>query len=188
MWKVSCEYKDLYILKKNSRVKYYTIKDKLPKSIIKQMSTENNGGIFILDKEGNKIIKNSKSLNKPKYWRLNGQSLYNGLLHPLVRKNITNTYHKYFEDAIIKSGLTKIDIPENKYIKIAVNIYEHENSGVIPDIDNLWPLEKWFTDSLVSLGVIPDDSPKFVISNGEKCYKFIPNDQQRTLEFIITLV
>lgn len=194
MWRVICEYKDLYILKKNSKPIYYKKSEinKVPKYIKKTLSTEYlKVGLYdyLTDLEGNRIIKNKKVLGKPKYWKVNGQALYSGTLHPLIRKNITLIYHEYFKDAIIKAGLSKIEIPDDYGLKIALNIHEYrDKSGVIPDIDNLWPLEKWFTDSLVELGIIPDDSPKYVINNGEKCYKWIDNDQMRSLEFNITLI
>jgi len=190
MWRVTCEYRDLYVLKKNSKQQYYTTKDKIPKYIQKQLSTEYlslGKKIYLLDKEGNRIIKNSNKLNKAEYFKLNGQKLYNGTLHPLVRKSITNLYHEYFKTAIINAGLTKLELPEGKSFKIAVNIYVVESSK-LPDVDNLWPLEKWFTDSLVELGIIEDDSPKFVRSNGEKTYVWLNEGETNYLEFIITTI
>lgn len=188
---VEMPYENHYILSKAMKPKYWKFKDKdkLPKKYLDNLSTEYKvvgKSSYCQDNQGNRFIKNTKSLGKAKYWVLNGQSFYNAAIHPRTRASIALHYHQVFEYYIKQANL-KIEIPIDKSLKISVDIYV-ENSGIMPDVDNLWPLEKWFQDSLVNLGIIPDDSPKYIRSSGEKTYIWVNREDQRKLVFKIDVI
>ena len=192
MWRVICPYENTFVLSKAQKPKYWKFKDlaKVPKKYQHDLSTEAlviGNTLYAKTFNNERIIKNTKSLGKPKLWVLNGQSLYSGNLHPLIRAKIRDHYHKLFRDCIKDSKLAVIDIPQGLALKVSVDIYEL-NKGHLPDALNLWPLIKWFEDSLVELGVIPDDSPKYVRSSGENTYIWVENEDQRKLVFKIDVI
>ena len=49
-------------------------------------------------------------------------------------------------------------------------------------------LEKFFEDALQECGVIPDDSPKYVIESGRKRYHWVSTETERKLVFNIEVV
>jgi hypothetical protein len=53
------------------------------------------------------------------------------------------------------------------------------------DVDNQWLWTKWFLDTIVELGKIPDDSVKYVRSAGQ--ITFIPS-KDRKLVFNLQLI
>jgi len=191
MWNVTCPYESTFVLSKAIKPKYWLFRDliKIPKKYQYNLSTEAlviGTKLYAQTTNGERLIKNTKNLGKPKLWVLNGQSIYNAAIHHTVRRKIADHYHNVFTHYIEKAKLT-IDIPEDKALKLSIDIYEI-NKGIMPDIDNLWPLEKWFTDSLVNAGVIPDDSPKYVRSSGEKTYNWVNTEDERKLVFTIQVI
>lgn len=192
MWKVICPNENTFILSKSQKPKYWLFKDlaKIPKKYRHNLSTEAlviGKMIYAKTTDNERIIKNTKSLGKPKVWTLNGQMLYSGVMHHSLRAKIRDHYHKLFRGCIKDANLKAIDIPLGSSLKISVDIYEL-NKGHLPDALNLWPLIKWFEDTLVELGIIPDDSPKYVRSSGENTYIWVDNENERKLVFKIQLI
>lgn len=171
--------------------KYWLWKDRaiLPKKHTEVLRAEPlviNGKSYCCDVEGNRFIKNSKKAGQPNIWILNGQDLYNAKLDWRVRKNVAKWYHEYMA-TYIKQQLSPIDIPEGKFLSISCDIYEVKR-GNMPDVSNMWLLEKFFEDALQECGVIPDDSPDYVRESGRKKYHFVDSELDRKLVFTISVI
>jgi len=141
--------------------------------------------IFCCDEEEERFLKNTKSAGKPNLWVMNGQDLYNAMMNWRMRKTVAKYYHTYFSN-YIKEQLTPIDIPEGKFLSISCDIYEVKRK-MMPDVSNMWLLEKFFEDALQECGVIPDDSPDYVIESGRKRYHWV-EEEDRKLVFTIQIV
>lgn len=154
--------------------KYADIIDRHPKIIkTKAYCASPNGDLF---------VKNTKKVGHARYWVINGQQLYSGTLHPLVRSKITKYFHTYFTH-YINQQLPRIVNIEGP-LSISCDIYEIKRSH-IPDIDNLWPLIKWFQDALQETGKIIDDCPDVIIESGRKRYHWVEDEKDRKLIFNI---
>lgn len=157
--------------------KYSELLDRHPK-IIKQKE-------YCTTPEGELFLKNTKKVGTPNIWVINGQQLYSGTMHPLIRSKITKYFHNYFAN-YIKAQLP-IDISKEGLLSISCDIYEIKRAH-IPDIDNLWPIIKWFQDALQETKRIPDDAPDFIIESGRKRYHWVTNETERKLVFTIKIL
>jgi hypothetical protein len=177
-----------YLKSENTRAKYWLWKDraKLPKKYSIHLSPEplvRGVKAYCVDEEGNRFVKNTKKVGTANRWILNGQCLYNATLNWRLRKSIAKYYHDYFSE-YIKEQLTPIHIPEGKFLSVSCDIYEIKR-GNMPDASNMWLLEKFFEDALQECGIIPDDSPDYVLESGRKRYHFIETAEDRKLIFTI---
>tara|TARA_R100001463_G_scaffold23551_2_gene56415 strand:- start:25833 stop:26417 length:585 start_codon:yes stop_codon:yes gene_type:complete len=180
-----------YLKSENTRAKYWLWKDreKLPKKYSTQLSPSpliKGTKAYCADIEGNRFVKNTKKVGTQNRWILNGQDLYNATLNWRLRKSIAKYYHEYFS-RFIQEQLTPITIPEGKFLSIGCDIYEVKR-GNMPDISNMWLLEKFFEDALQECGIIPDDNSDYVIESGRKRYHFVETADDRKLVFTINLV
>jgi len=141
------------------------------------------------------VAKKTRKTGKPKFWTVNGQSLYNATLHYRLRGTLTKYYHKYLSK-YIKRQITKeqiIDInkyvfPDSKYkLSVSLDIYDIRR-GKMPDVSNLWLWIKWFEDALQESNIIPDDNPDYVIESGRTRYHFVDNEEVRKLVFTLSLI
>jgi hypothetical protein len=184
-------------LSMRTKTKYWLAKDfnKLPKKHLENINLQNKfklikGILYLIDKNGDRFIKNSKKAGTPKFWRINGQDLYNAVLNYIIRAKVADYYHNYFSK-YIKEQLQPInfteDMIDNYGLSISCDIYEIKQFP-IPDVSNMWLLEKFFEDSLVNCGIIPDDNPNYVIESGRKRYFWVSNPEERKLIFYITLI
>lgn len=161
-------------LSKSRRAVYYTqedfLKGKLPKKFILQQK-----GIitspclkspykFITNNLYNEetkefVIKNTKSVGRPRYWVINGQSIYSGNIPPQQRSVLMAKLHEYFKELI--GDCPKINLIDKERYQIKYLWYLLEDK-VYPDVSNLWPYGKAINDVLVKdLKVVEDDSPKY---------------------------
>ncbi len=140
------------------------------------------------------IAKKSRKSGKPRYWTVNGQGLYNATMHYTLRSKITKYYHNYLS-GYIKTQITKkhkeaintvVYKGSLQKLAISLDIYEIKKHKM-PDIGNLWLWIKWFEDALQESGIIPDDNPDYVIESGRKRYCFVNNENERKLEFHISI-
>ncbi len=171
-----------------TRPKYWLWKDreKLPKKYKDILRPSPLTGIYCCDAEGNKFLKNSKKVGTPNLWMLNGQDLYNAALNWRVRKSVAILFHEYFSE-YIKEQVKPIVLPEGKFFSISCDIYEIKR-GNMPDVSNMWLLEKFFEDALQICGIIPEDSPDYVIESGRKRYFWVENASERKLIFTIKII
>lgn len=185
------EWEASYLKARATNPKYWLWKerDKLPKKHSIALSPEpliRGAKAYCVDSEGMRFIKNTKSVGKENRWVLNGQDLYNAALNWRLRKTIAKYYHEYFS-GYIKEQLTPINIPEGYFLSVSCDIYEIKRK-TMPDISNMWLLEKFFEDALQECGIIPDDNPDYVIESGRKRYHWVETADARKLVFTIKYI
>lgn len=141
------------------------------------------------------LSKKSRKTGKPKYWKVNGQSLYNASLHFTARAKVTNYFHIYLIGHIVKQikpsqiiELHKIlESDANTKLAVSLDIYEIKR-GKMPDIGNLWIWIKWFEDALQDCMIIPDDNPNYIIESGRTTYHWVNDPLERKLQFKIETI
>ena len=155
----------------------WTDREKLPKKHKDNLRTTPlvmGSKLYCCDGDGERFIKNTKTVGKPNLWVMNGQDLYNATLNWRLRKTVAKYYHEYFA-------------PEGKFLSISCDIYEIHRK-IMPDVSNMWLLEKFFEDALQECGVIPGDDPDYVMESGRKRYHWVNNEEDRKLIFSIKLI
>jgi len=143
--------------------------------------------VYCCNSDGERFLKNTKSAGKPNLWVMNGQDLYNATLNWRLRKTVAKYYHNYFAKYIKEQFETPISIPEGKHLSISCDIYEIRRK-IMPDVSNMWLLEKFFEDALQECGVIPGDDPRYVLESGRKRYHWVDKEEDRKLVFTIKLI
>lgn len=129
--------------------------------------TKTRRPVYKTNKKGERVIKNIKSLNKPRYAPINGQYIYSGTWD----RRLTNRISKLFKHEIIKhvQDSTFKKLPEDKYMTLELEI--HRNSNLENwDLSNRWLYIKWFEDLLKELNIIPDDNVNFIRESGKISY------------------
>lgn len=192
-WKVDIpEWEYAYQKSAKTAPKYWEWKDrdKLPLKHVDRLSKSPliaGRKTFCCDVEGERFLKNTKRAGKPNVWVLNGQDLYNATLNWRLRKTIAKYYHGYFSEFISSQIEAPIVLTGEEKLSISCDIYEIKRSPM-PDISNMWLLEKFFEDALQELGTIPDDNPDYVIESGRKRYHWVEDPKDRKLVFTIKTI
>ena len=190
IWKIIIpNYEEKVPISKRRRAKYYKKRDLSKNNIAKKYTNGVKNGTYSYDKQGylvdenkNRILANPLSAGTPKFWTINGQRMYDGTLHYTARSKITRWMHEYLEQFI--QELPEIKLQKGEFLRVWVDMYKPlavQNW----DCDNQWPWTKWFLDTCVELGKIPDDSIQIVRSSGQITY--IPSNE-RKLVFNITII
>lgn len=107
-------------------------------------------------------------------------------MHHTVRKKIAGYFHNYFS-IYIKEQLSPIKLENNQKLSISCDIYEIKR-GNMPDVSNMWLLEKFFEDALQDCNIIEDDGPDIVLESGRKRYHWVKNPEERKLIFNINII
>jgi hypothetical protein len=185
------EWEASYLKSEKIRAKYWLWKDrdKLPKKYKTQLASVpliRGAKAYCQSTDGERFVKNTKKVGTQNRWILNGQDLYNAALNWRLRKNIAKYYHEYFSD-YIGEQLQPLELPDGYFFSISCDIYEIQR-GNMPDVSNMWLLEKFFEDALQECGIIPDDNPDYVRESGRKRYHFVETAGERKLIFTIKLI
>lgn len=185
------QWENKYVKSKKTAPKYWLWKDreKLPlkyKDILFHQPISMGKKDYCIDKNYQRFLKNTKKVGTENTIILNGQNLYNASTDWRLRSKIVDYYHTYFSK-YIKEQISKIDIPVGNYLSISCDIFEIPR-GQMPDISNMWILEKLFEDSLTACNIIPDDGPKYVLESGRKRYHWVEKEEDRKLVFNIEFV
>lgn len=185
------EWHYFYTKSQKTMPKYWEWKDrsKLPKKHAESLRSTpvlRGAKVYCCDENGERFLKNTKKAGQPNIWVMNGQDLYNATLNWRLRKTIAKFYHEYF-GGFIAAQLTPIELKENERLSISCDIYEIKRSPM-PDVSNMWLLEKFFEDALQEHGIIPDDGPDYVIESGRKRYYWVEDPKNRKLVFTIKII
>lgn len=186
------EWENTYKKSDKTRPKYWLWKDKakLPKKYLELLADTPiiiGRNIYCCSKINKELfLKNTKKAGKENRWVLNGQDLYSGIMDWRLRKSIALYFHDYFSKYITQQ-LTPIDLLQGEYLSISCDIYEIERAHM-PDVSNMWILEKFFEDALQDCNIIADDGPKIVRESGRKKYIFVEQEQDRKLIFYINKI
>lgn len=124
------------------------------------------------------LISNSKTANKPRFVKVNGQEIYNQAGGSFNRSFIRNVLHEYFKEHIkdVKPLDNINDYPLYIWMQFWIN---DQGKGNI-DNDNKWPWEKFFNDTLTECGIIPDDNIN-IVNDSRKTTILIPDDENQEL-------
>jgi hypothetical protein len=185
VWKVIVpNYEDKVPVTKRRRAKYYKQGNSLPVKYEKGLRSGKYRwkSKHLVDDLGTRVLANPLTAGKPRFWVINGQRIYDGTLHYAVRAKVAKWVHEYLKQFI--NPLPVIEIPEGYHIRVWVEMYK-EDKDARWDVDNQWLWTKWFLDTAVELGKIPDDSVKYVRSAGQ--ITFIPS-KDRKLVFNLQLI
>jgi hypothetical protein len=196
-WKICIENHISYIkLSEKTRAKYYKETDKIPKKYIKQGIVFKNGVAHYIDND-EKVVKNSKKAGLPNMMKINGQDIWSGL-NPHIRNKIASQMHEFYtkhvKEQIIDKGTNFIQIADNQRLIVLFHFYD--DLVQIQDIDNnAFIFVKTFLDTIttkrsnktddhIKLGLIKDDSPKYI----KGIYYDFTESSTRKLEIELVLV
>lgn len=157
----------------NIPLKYQTEDYGFKKTLIRGKEVE----VLIRKSDGLVLTSNTKTVNKPRIKKVNGQEVYNQAAMTFGRSKIVNILHDYFN-----KYLKDIEpITDNYYplsIHMEFNIHDMGKNNV--DNDNKWIWRKCLQDSMVDNKVIPDDNIKIINSNTEVT-NLIPEEETQSL-------
>ncbi len=158
-------------LSKSRRAVYYTKKDLLKGKLPKKYLLEPNKSLVLKEEykwdhsfrlctlDNEPIVKNSKSVGKPRFWVINGQDLYNGKFERIARNVLIQKLHEYFHSLIPNCPNFNLQLKQRYCVEFTWYLLEDK---VYPDTSNLWIYGKIFNDVFVkTLKVVKDDNPKY---------------------------
>lgn len=121
-------------MSKKRRAKYY---HKNAKNLPKKCATwlPDKKGYLIDPKTGERGIKNSKSINKPRYYNISGQDLWSFNIHPSTRVKVSQQLKKFYYNvcnSVIDNSILSFPIG------VALEFYGDPDKE--EDLDNL---ERW---------------------------------------------
>ena len=179
-WKVVCEdYPTEMQISGSRRAKYFKLGDKLPLKYRDDSIFKWNKEGFLLDAGNNKVIKNIKTAFTPRFMSLNSQALYSGNIHHSVRAKVVGFLHEYFSKLMKEQLPSKIKLAEDERLMMILHHHlSFTKQKLNSDADNFnFFFQKCIQDCLgenrikgeekhYKLGVIPDDSLRYMIGGG----------------------
>ncbi len=129
---------------------------------------------FILNEEGNKIIKNGNQLGQPVVKSINGQRLHDLRMQPHERSKIMTTIRNFILP-IIKNQTKELKALVSADFPIKIIMVYFTPANMIGDLDNYKSFyEKVVLDLLRKTGVdiIPDDSVAYVNAIESKWFEY----------------
>lgn len=156
------------------------------------------GNMLILNKFPTHIAKTNNKTKPNKYWKINSQAIYSGVIGRFQRAIIVNNLHKYIIDKLSQQELPIITSPVQLVLRIYIPInysdvrrrkdgtlsWNIPKEDYIPnnDEDNIrWIWEKTIKDSLTKLGVWEDDSLQWCIGTDSKVI-FVDDIEKRKIK------
>lgn len=167
-------------LSKSRRAVYYTFDDytkgKIPKKYLENGLLKHPytwlGKNLYNGKEGKEVIKNTRSVGKPRYWIMNGQDLYNDKFQKITRNALIHKLHDYFKELIKDCPVLVKE--ETERFRLVLTWYINPDCVTV-DYDNLWIYEKCILDVLhkesIGLCKVKEDSHKY-FKGGSKDYEY----------------
>lgn len=159
------------LLSKKRNPVYYKNTDKIPKKY-KNVNYSFIQGILVDNNTLQKVVKNTRTVGKPRYYIINGQDLYNDKFQKIARNNLINKLHDYVKELI--KDCPKLDKLENE--RFELHLYWYINKDYKgPDYDNLWIMEKVINDCLhkekIGIKAIKEDNHHYM-RGGYKGYRY----------------
>lgn len=198
-WKVVIpNYPEQIKISEKRRPKFYKRgeEDKLPKKHLEKYFYTND--VIYSNETMEPIVKNTKSVGKPRFEKVNFQKLWNGSVARHMRAKMADTLHEFYSGMFKKQLPKKIEIGENECLYIS---YEFQNiiNSDSADLDNLvhWHI-KTSLDCLTEknnpnqkdghkLGIIKDDNLKYVRGIAY-CFVECESSEQQKLTIHIEIV
>jgi len=154
-------------------------KRKIPKKYQNENFEFDSKGRLINLKNGTVVPSNPMVCGKPRYWKINGQDIYNQKIKFTDRAKIVGLLHEYFSKPLL-AELKDFQFPERMGIRIIFHILDEGKNNI--DNDNKWIYEKVIQDTMTQLNIIKDDNP-YVID--ENCKKTVFVEDQKDVKLII---
>ncbi len=140
-------------------------KRKIPKRYETNDYIWDGKGRLINAKTGDIIASNPIVAGTERWWRINGQDIYNQKIKHSARHGIMSKLHEMFIPHL--KNISKI---ENFPIRLELNFFILDNNKIKTrekniDNDNKWLYNKVIQDTLTELGIIPDDNCYYINGN-----------------------
>ena len=156
------------------RAKYYKAGNKIPKKYSNKDYKFVKG--FLVDLNGDRVIANPRSVGKPRYEAISGNKLTSGYSSPFIRNKITISLHNFYRP-FVRSMRVITKYP----IRMEWDFYTTINQTNF-DLSNFWFYLKYFEDTLVEEGIIPDDNVEFITHSASP--KLIPVERFGQRKFV----
>lgn len=164
------------ILSNQRRKKYFIKGDKLPKKYQKSDFTWNRKG-FLVSSDGERVIKNPRVAGTPKHEVLSGNKITSGYATPHIRNKISGALKDFYRPHVRRM------IPITEFpLRIEWEFWTTVDPANF-DMSNFWFYYKYFEDTLVTEGIIPDDSVQFVTSPAAPILVPVENFEDRKFVF-----
>lgn len=152
-----------------------------PKKYAHLNKTDKKG--YLLDENGDRVLKNPNSVGKPRYISLSGNNFTTGL-HPAVRSNLVHRLKDFYMPFVQQMD------PFNEFpLIVEWDFYSPVDSEF--DMSNFWFYWKYFEDCLFMTKykgqditpVIPDDDRKYVTKPGAPLLCPVDSIEERKFVF-----
>lgn len=162
---------------------FYKDKRILPKKYQTDDYIWDGKGRLIHKLTGEVIASNPKVAGQERWWRINGQDIYNQKISHAGRHSIMSKLHDKFNP-----HLKDIESLNNFPIKVEINFYIQDQDKIKSrekniDNDNRWLYAKVIRDCLRDLKKVPDDDPHYIMGDSSNTI-FVEEDEVR-LEIVI---
>lgn len=132
---------------------------------------------LVRKEDGLVVPSNSKTVDRPRIKKVNGQDVYNQNAMTFGRAKIVNILHDYFRDILNIEPISDIN---NYPLLLDLQFFVHDMGKQNIDNDNKWIWRKCIQDTLVENGIIPDDNVYNISKNSEET-TLIPNTDSQKL-------
>ena len=132
---------------------------------------------FKLNRRGEKTLTNPRTAGTPRFWKINGQSIYSGM-HFRKRSFIVKKMKEFIQPHISNLPvLGKFPISVRLIIRDVPGKWDLDNRG--------WIWIKCFQDCLVAQKKITDDAVGFINDTGRLTFIPVKNPENRLMTFVI---
>ena len=166
------------MLSKARRTVYYRRGMNIPKKYA-DFSFDAKG--FLIDpKTGERVVKNKRSAGTPRYLKLAGNWFVSNQSEH-VRRKAVHELKKYYAKELSSFGIPPFKADD---YPLRVTWEVHCPIGKADwDLDNLWFYWKYFCDTLRKLGVIEDDTIRYVTSPPAPVFIPVETEEERKFVF-----
>lgn len=165
---------------------YYTIDTKKYAWKEHKLSKGKSERRLINKDTGEYVIKNTKVAGTEKWEVINSQKIYNGGYHPVTRAKIITAIHDQIKEAISKLSLSPFS--EDSTIQIRAELYDYINDPISRerwDLSNrMYIWHKSFSDVLQEVGLIKDDSCKYLRDEGRTTFIPIESGEPKIIFYV----
>jgi len=144
-------------ISKARRAKYLRQGEDLPKKYQKPGFSFDAKG-FLLDPEGNRVLKNPRAAGTPKFEVLSGNKITSGYSTPHIRNRISTALKDFYRPFVRQMKPFQV-FP----LRVKWEFWTTVDPANF-DMSNFWFYYKYFEDTMTAEGIIPDDSVQFVTS------------------------
>lgn len=158
-------------------------KRKIPKKYLDETKYSFDDKNRLIELSTGKLVPgNPNVVGKPRYWRVNGQDIYNQKVKTFQRNNYIGMLHNYFSN-LFEKEFENIRIKKFP-LNLSIIFYVKDMQDHNIDNDNKWIWEKVIQDTLVESKILPDDNPRIICQNTKRT---VLVDHEEDVKLIIKL-